>query len=72
MDAIDLPPVTVVIPTYGRPALVTEVVAAVLGDTATSEVIVVSDGPSGPTREVLARFVDPRLRLLEIDRPRTY
>ncbi|MFY1688486.1 glycosyltransferase family 2 protein [Plantactinospora sp. WMMB782] len=59
------PHVSVVIPTRGRPDLVTRAVRSVLAQTVTDlEVVVVVDGPDGATRDALAAIGDDRLRVL--------
>ncbi len=63
------PEISVVIPTRMRPELVPRAVRSALGQTLTDiEVVVVVDGPDPETREVLAEFTDPRLRVVELDR----
>jgi glycosyltransferase involved in cell wall biosynthesis len=59
------PTVSVVIPTLGRPDLVTRAVRSVLAQTVVDiEVIVVVDGPDEATGQALAAIADPRLRVL--------
>ncbi|MFI7604615.1 glycosyltransferase family 2 protein [Micromonospora sp. NPDC049366] len=59
--------VSVVIPTFDRPELVTRAVRSALAQTVTDiEVIVVVDGPDGATRAALAAIGDPRVRPLEL------
>ncbi|MFY1673717.1 glycosyltransferase family 2 protein [Plantactinospora sp. WMMB334] len=61
------PDVSVVIPTRGRPDLVTRAVRSVLAQTVTDlEVIVVVDGPDEQTGEALAAIGDDRLRVVEL------
>jgi glycosyltransferase involved in cell wall biosynthesis len=61
------PDVTVVIPTRGRPALVTRAVHSALAQTLRDiEVVVVVDGPDGSTVAALAGIADPRLRVVEL------
>jgi glycosyltransferase involved in cell wall biosynthesis len=61
------PDVTVVIPTRGRPALVTRAVHSALDQTLRDiEVVVVVDGPDGPTVAALGGITDPRLRVIEL------
>jgi glycosyltransferase involved in cell wall biosynthesis len=61
------PDVSVVIPTRGRPHLVTRAVNSALSQTATGiEVIVVVDGPDDATRAALADVDDPRLRVVQL------
>lgn len=58
------PRVSVVLPTHGRPALVTRAVASALAQTLRdSEVIVVVDGADLVTEAALAAVTDPRLRV---------
>jgi glycosyltransferase involved in cell wall biosynthesis len=59
------PPISVVIPTRGRPKMARAVVQAALEDTATAEVIVVVDGQDDATVRELADLerADPRLRV---------
>lgn len=57
------PRVTVVIPTAGRPRLVTRAVESALSQTLREiEVVVVIDGPDAMTEKALSAIVDPRLR----------
>jgi hypothetical protein len=62
------PDVSVVIPTFARPDLVTRAVRSALAQTVrTIEVIVVIDGPGDTaTHAGLAVFDDPRLRVIEL------
>lgn len=69
------PSVTVAIPTTGRPAYLDHALRSVLPQAreAGAEVLVVDDGPSGPTREVAARhgvrcLTHPRRRGLNASR----
>lgn len=60
------PLVSVVIPTYLRPDLVTRAVRSALGQTLKEiEVIVVADGRDEETRWALRQITDPRLRIHE-------
>jgi glycosyltransferase involved in cell wall biosynthesis len=62
------PLVSVVIPTRGRPDLVTRAVRSALAQTVREiEVIVVVDGPDPATREALAGCDDARLCVVELD-----
>jgi glycosyltransferase involved in cell wall biosynthesis len=62
------PLVSVVIPTRGRPDLVTRAVRSALAQTVREiEVIVVVDGPDPATREALAGCDDARLCIVELD-----
>ena len=59
------PTFSVVIPTFNRASLLARTVQAFLAQEGVSfELIVVDDGSSDPTPEVLAGFRDPRLRVL--------
>ncbi|GAB3964963.1 glycosyltransferase family A protein [Plantactinospora veratri] len=61
------PDVSVVIPTRGRPDLVTRAVRSVLAQTVTDlEIVVVVDGPDEETRQALAAFGDDRLRVVAL------
>jgi glycosyltransferase involved in cell wall biosynthesis len=58
-------PVSVVIPTYQRPDLISRAVRSALDQTGSPlEVIVVVDGDEPATREALAACTDPRLRVV--------
>jgi glycosyltransferase involved in cell wall biosynthesis len=61
-----MPRVSVVIPTFGRPALVVRAVRSVLAQTVRDiEVLVVIDGADPDTVAALAQVDDPRLRVIE-------
>jgi glycosyltransferase involved in cell wall biosynthesis len=61
------PLVSVVIPTYRRPQLVTRAVQSALAQTLQEiEVIVVIDGPDESTRNALAQINDSRLNVIEL------
>ncbi len=61
------PIVSVVIPTYERPALVEKAVKSALAQTLTEiEVIVVTDGPDKITEESLSKVDDPRLKIFSL------
>jgi glycosyltransferase involved in cell wall biosynthesis len=63
------PDVSVVIPTFNRPQLVTRAVHSALAQTLENvEVIVVVDGPDAPSVAALASIGDDRLRVIELDR----
>ncbi|MGH9269358.1 MAG: glycosyltransferase family 2 protein, partial [Acidimicrobiales bacterium] len=58
------PAVSVLVPTYERPALLGRAVESVLAQTFTDFEVVVADNASGPAvAEVVAGFGDPRIRL---------
>jgi glycosyltransferase involved in cell wall biosynthesis len=60
--------VSVVIPTYRRPALLADAIASVLAqERESTEVIVVDDCPDGSARQTVERFRDPRLSYLQSD-----
>ncbi|MGH3715335.1 MAG: glycosyltransferase family 2 protein [Micromonosporaceae bacterium] len=62
------PDVTVVIPTRGRPRLVTRAVRSALAQSHRDlEVVVVIDGPDEATAAALAELDDPRLRVVQLD-----
>jgi len=62
-----MPEVSVVIPTRGRPELVTRAVRSALAQTVELvEVIVVIDGPDEPSRAALAQIGDHRVRIIEL------
>jgi len=61
------PDVSVVIPTFARPELVTRAVRSALAQTLENiEVIVVIDGPDPASRAALAAIDDDRLRVVEL------
>ena len=63
-----LPIVTVVIPTYSRPALVLRAIRSALAQSFTAlEVLVVIDGPDPDTVRAIEGVQDERLRYLELD-----
>ena len=62
------PAVSVIVPTFDRPAGLRRCVAAVLAQSATDlEFIVVDDGGRLPAADALAGFDDPRLRVIRQD-----
>ena len=64
-DASNCDLVSVVIPTYKRPHLVTRAIKSALAQTLhTIEVIVVVDGPDPEVEEVLAQFSDSRFKFI--------
>ena len=61
----DKPLVSVILPTYDRATLVGRAISSVLGQTYENlELIVIDNASTDHTREVLAGFNDPRLRVL--------
>jgi glycosyltransferase involved in cell wall biosynthesis len=57
--------VSVVIPAYNRAGLVGETIKSLLAQTlADFEAIVVDDGSTDDTREIMAGFKDPRIRYI--------
>ena len=65
---MNLPLVTVIIPTYNRADLLPRAVSSVLNQTyAALELLIVDDGSTDGTAEVVKRFQDPRVRFLRLD-----
>jgi glycosyltransferase involved in cell wall biosynthesis len=63
----EAPEISVIIPTFRRPRLVTSAITSVLAQTVSSlELLVVVDGPDAVTQEALASVTDPRLRVLSL------
>jgi len=59
------PRVTVIVPTYDRPRFLREALSSIFGQTFENfELIVVDDGSTDETQEVLARVGDPRMRVI--------
>jgi glycosyltransferase involved in cell wall biosynthesis len=65
------PSVSVIIPTYNRAHLVLRAIQSVLSQTfADFELIVVDDGSVDNRREAVARFDDPRIQYIRLERNR--
>ena len=63
-----MPLVSIVIPTYNRADLIGETIQSVIDQTYKNwELIIVDDGSSDQTDEVVQRFADPRIQYYEID-----
>ena len=63
--AISIPPrLTVVMPCYNESATIEEIVKRVLASAHTAELIVVDDGSTDGTRDLLATFDDPRVKVI--------
>lgn len=59
------PRVSVLITTYNAAGFIAETIASVLGQTfGDFELVIVDDGSTDSTREILARYDDPRMRIL--------
>jgi len=66
---VNLPLVTVIIPTYNRADLLPRAVRSVLNQTyASLELLVVDDGSTDETAEVMKGFEDPRVRFLRLEK----
>jgi glycosyltransferase involved in cell wall biosynthesis len=63
-DVTPVPCLSVVMPCYNEIGTVASVVKEVLGSSYTRELIIVDDGSTDGTRDVLADFDDPRVRVL--------
>lgn len=64
MSAVEVPLVSVIMPTYNAEPYIGEAIASVLAQTWTNwELIIVNDGSTDGTAEVIARFNDPRIRV---------
>lgn len=60
--------ISVVIPTYNRASIISETIHSILNQTYSDlEIIVVSDGKSNDTRQIIEGFKDRRLRYYEIE-----
>jgi glycosyltransferase involved in cell wall biosynthesis len=60
-----MPLVSVIIPTYNRADLLPEAIRSVLSQTITDfELIIVDDGSSDDTRQLVETFADPRIRYI--------
>jgi glycosyltransferase involved in cell wall biosynthesis len=62
------PCLSVVMPCYNERATIEEVVERVLDSPWTEEVVIVDDGSTDGTRDVLEKFTDPRIRVFLQDR----
>jgi glycosyltransferase involved in cell wall biosynthesis len=62
------PCLSVVMPCYNERATIEEVVDRVLASPWTEEVVIVDDGSTDGTRDVLEKFSDPRIRVFLQDR----
>jgi glycosyltransferase involved in cell wall biosynthesis len=70
MTAADVPDVSVVVPTRDRSSLLRRTLASVRWQEKVSfEVLVVDDGSTDDTPDVVARLGDPRVRYVRHDRP---
>ena len=68
-QATTAPPISVLMPAYNARAFIAQSVQSVLAQTFEDfELLVVNDGSTDETRDILAAFDDPRLRI--IDNPR--
>jgi len=71
MERAKNPTVSVIIPTYNRAHLLDRAIRSVLDQTYQDfELIVVDDGSSDPTAEVIATFADPRIYYLRHEKNR--
>ena len=65
-DKKELPLISIVLPTYNRAYILPEAVRSVLEQTySTWELIIVDDGSTDDTREVIERFADLRIRYIK-------
>lgn len=64
-----LPPVTVVMPTYNRAAVITRAVDSVLAQTHEDwELIIIDDGSTDDTAEIIDGYEDNRIRFIPLER----
>ena len=64
-----MPEVSVVLPTYNRAYIVSEAIDSVLEQSFTDfELIVVDDGSTDNTFELLKRYSDPRLKTIKLSK----
>ena len=57
------PRLSVVMPCYNERATIEEIVDRVLANPHTAELVIVDDGSSDGTRDILAGFSDPRVKV---------
>lgn len=62
----DLPKVSVIIPTYNRPALIQRAIKSVLNQTHQNfEIVIVDDSPNDETEKVVKSFNDQRIKYIK-------